>query len=253
MKNIKLIIEYKGTGYSGWQKQDDVDTIQENIENALEKLTGENTKLLASGRTDKGVHALGQVANFKTESIIPGNNYKYALQEYLPEDITIVDSKEVEIQFHSRFDAIGKIYRYKVYNGKLPRALYRNFYYHYSYDVDLEKIIEASKYLLGTHDFKSFMGRKCSAKNTVRTIKNISVEKNGDIIEFAIEGNSFLRYMVRIIVGTLLQIGAGKIQIDDLSNIIDGKRRKYAGITAPAHGLYLERVFYSEKHLDIDS
>lgn len=253
MKNIKLIVEYEGTAYSGWQKQNDVDTIEENVEKAIEKLTGEKTKLIASGRTDKGVHALGQVVNFKTQSIVPGENYKLALQEHLPDDITIVDSKEVDIRFHSRFDAKGKVYRYKVYNGKRPRALYRNFYYHYSYDIDLSKIREASKHLLGTHDFKSFMGRKCSAKSTVRTIKDISIEKEGDIVEFVIEGNSFLRYMVRIIVGTLLQIGTGKIQIEDISNIVDGRKRKYAGITAPAHGLYLEKVFYAEKHLDIDN
>lgn len=244
MKNIKLIIEYKGTAYSGWQKQNDVDTIQENIENALEKLTGEDIKLIASGRTDKGVHAIGQVANFKTNSIIPGENYKLALQEYLPDDISIVDSQEVDLVFHSRFDAIGKVYRYRVYNGKLPRALYREFYYHYSYSLDLDKIIQASYYLIGTHDFKSFMARDCSATNTIRTINSILVEQNGDIIEFTINGHSFLRYMVRIVVGTLLQIGAGKINIEELSDIIEGKRRAYAGITAPAHGLYLEKVFY---------
>ncbi len=253
MKNIKLIIEYEGTAYSGWQRQDDVDTIQENVENAVYRLIGEDIKLIASGRTDKGVHALGQVANFRTGSIIPGENYKLALQEHLPDDITIVDSQEVDIRFHSRFDARGKIYRYKVYNGKLPRALYRNLYYHYSYDVDLEKIMRASKYLIGTHDFKSFMAKRCFAKSTIRTITDISVEKNGDFIEFVIQGNSFLRYMIRIIVGTLLQVGVGKIQIEELSGIIDGKKRRYAGITAPAHGLYLEKVFYSEKYLDNDN
>lgn len=244
MKNIKLIIEYEGTAYSGWQKQDDVDTIQENIERALKKLTRENIKLIGSGRTDKGVHALGQVANFKTRSIIPGENYKYALQEFLPSDISIVDSKEVDIRFHSRFDAIGKKYRYKIYNGKLPKALYRNFYYHYSYDIDLEKTIKASKCLIGSHDFKSFMAKKCSAYNTVRTITDISIDRNGDFIEFEIQGNSFLRYMIRIMVGTLLQIGAGKIEIEELESIIAGRRRAYAGITAPPQGLYLEKVFY---------
>lgn len=250
MKNIKLLIEYRGTDYSGWQRQDNVVTIQETMEEALGKLTGEDIKLIASGRTDKGVHAIGQVANFKTKSIIPGENYKLALQEYLPDDISISESEEVDLVFHSRFDAIGKIYRYKVYNGKLPRALYKDFYYHYSYDLDLEKIIEASNYLIGTHDFKSFMGRDCSARNTIRTINSISVESHGDIIEFIVNGHSFLRFMVRILVGTLLQIGAGKIGIEELSDIIDGKRREYAGITAPAHGLYLEKVFYREKYLD---
>ncbi len=250
MKNIKLIIEYRGTAYWGWQRQNDVMTVQESLENAISKLTGEDIKLIASGRTDKGVHAIGQVANFKTESSIPGRNYKFALQEYLPDDISIVDSEEVDIFFHSRFDAIGKVYRYRVYTAKLPRALYREFYYHYSYDLDLEKIRQASNCLIGSHDFKSFMGRDCSAKSTIRTINSIAVERDGDIIEFVINGQSFLRYMVRILVGTMLQVGSGKIHIDDLKRIIDGRKREYAGITSPAHGLYLEKVFYREKHLD---
>lgn len=245
MKNIKLIIEYEGTNYSGWQRQEDVKTIQETIENALEELTKEKVKLMASGRTDKGVHALGQVANFNTKCTIPGEKYKYALQEFLPDDITIVESNEVDSKFHSRFDAKRKIYRYKVYNGELPRALYRNFFYHYSYDLDIDKIVKASKYLLGTHDFKAFMGRKCTAKSTTRTIYNISVEKSEDFIEFVVEGNSFLRYMIRIIVGTLLEVGIDKIPLDNIPKILQGEKREAAGITAPSHGLYLEKVFYS--------
>ncbi len=245
MKNIKLKLQYEGTNYAGWQRQNDVNTVQENIETALEKLTGEDIKLIASGRTDKGVHAIEQVANFKTRSPIPGEKYKIAVNAFLPDDISILDSEEVGMRFHSRFDAKGKVYKYKVYNGKRPRALYRNFYYHYPYDIDLEKIIEASKYFLGTHDFKSFMARDCSATNTRRTIDTINVKKIDECIEFEIRGNSFLRYMIRIMVGTLLEIGAGKIEIEDLTGIIEGKKRKYAGITAAAHGLYLEKVFYN--------
>ena len=244
MKNIKLKLQYEGTNYSGWQRQDDVDTIQENIEKALKSLTGEEVKLVASGRTDKGVHAIEQVANFKTRSPIPGDKYKIAIKSFLPDDISVLDSEEVGMRFHSRFDAKAKIYRYKVHNGKLPRALYRNFYYHYHYDIDLEKVIQASKYFLGTHDFKSFMAKKCSATNTRRTINEISIERKDEFIEFEIKGVSFLRYMIRIMVGTLLQIGAGKIDIEDLNSIMNGKKREYAGITAPAHGLYLEKVFY---------
>ena len=130
MKNIKLIIEYEGTNYSGWQIQENAITIQGKIEEALEKLLGEKVKLIGSGRSDGKVHALGQVANFLTSSNIPGDRYKYALKQLLPEDITIIDSEEVDINFHSRFDAIKKRYKYLVYNGKMPRALYRNFTYH---------------------------------------------------------------------------------------------------------------------------
>ncbi len=244
MKNIKLVIEYEGTNYSGWQRQENFITIQQTIEDAIESFIGENVSLLASGRTDKGVHALGQVANFKTSSSVPGSRYKYALKEYLPEDITIVDSEEVDLSFHSRFDAKRKIYRYKVYNSELPRALYRNFYYHFSYKVDIDKMIQASKYLLGTHDFRSFMGRKCSATSTTRHIYSISIERKLDFIEFTVDGNSFLRNMVRIIVGTLLQVGIGRFTVSDISDIMNSKKRENAGITAPAQGLYLEKVFY---------
>lgn len=244
MKNIKLVIEYEGTNYSGWQRQENFTTIQQTIEDAIKVFISEDVSLLASGRTDKGVHALGQVANFRTNCTVPGGRYKYALKEYLPEDITIVDSKEVDLNFHSRFDAKKKIYRYKVYNSELPRALYRNFSYHFSYNVDIDKMIEASKCLLGVHDFKAFMGKRCSAKSTIRTIHNISIYRNQEFIEFVIEGNSFLRNMIRIIVGTLLQVGSGRIEINDISDIMSSKKRENAGITAPPQGLYLEKVFY---------
>lgn len=253
MKNIKFTIEYEGTNYCGWQRQDNVDTIQERIETVLEKLTGEEIKLIGSGRTDKGVHALGQVANFRTKSNIPALNYRLAMQEFLPPDITIVDSREVNYKFHSRFDARSKIYKYRVYNGKYPRALLRNFYYHYYHDLDFYKIVEASKAFIGTHDFRSFMGRKSSAYSTIRTVKDIKIERDGDFIVFEIHGISFLKHMIRIMIGTLLQIGSGKIEKKDIISIMEGRGRSLAGITAPAHGLYLEKVFYDQKHLDFDS
>ncbi|NLY85068.1 MAG: tRNA pseudouridine(38-40) synthase TruA [Tissierellia bacterium] len=247
MKNIKLIIEYEGTNYSGWQIQENAITIQGKIEEALEKLLGEKVKLIGSGRTDGKVHALGQVANFLTSSNIPGDRYKYALKQLLPEDITIIDSEEVDINFHSRFDAIKKRYKYLVYNGKMPRALYRNFTYHLPYEVDIEKMIEASKYFCGTHDFAAFMAANSDVNSTIRTIYDISIIRKKDLIQFTVEGNSFLRHMVRIIVGTLLYVGLGKIQVKAIPEIIrDGKREK-AGPTVPPQGLYLEKVFYPQK------
>lgn len=244
MKNIKLTIEYEGTNYSGWQIQENAITIQEKIEEALEKLIGDKVKLIGSGRTDGRVHALGQVANFLTNSNIPGDRYKYALKQLLPEDITIIDSEEVDINFHARFDAIKKRYKYLIYNGEMPRALYRNFSYHVPYDIDIKKMIEASKYFYGTHDFAAFMATNSDVNTTVRTIYNISIVKKEDLIEITIEGNSFLRNMVRIIVGTLLFVGLGKIEVADIPQIIKEGKREKAGPTAPPQGLYLEKVFY---------
>lgn len=245
MKNIKLIIEYEGTNYSGWQKQNDVKTIQGEIEKAIERTIGEKVNLIGSGRTDKKVHALGQVANFKTNARMPGERYKHALKEYLPEDITIINSEEVSLDFHSRFDARKKVYKYIVYNGKLPRALYKRFSYFCHYDIDLQAMQIASKHLIGTHDFESFKPTESVVHTSVRTIYDIDIVRKGDIIEFTIEGKSFLHNMVRIIVGTLISIGIGKIAKEELPSIMKAKKREKSGPTAPAQGLYLKEVFYN--------
>lgn len=245
MRNIKLTIEYEGTNYSGWQIQENAITIQEKLEEALEKITGEKVKLVGSGRTDAKVHALGQVANFLTKSSIPGEKYKYALKFLLPEDITIVDSQEVDLDFHARFDATKKTYKYLVYNGELPRAIYRNFSYHVPYPIDIDKMLYASRYFIGTHDFATFMAANSEVNSTIRTIYDITIVRKNELIEFTIEGNSFLRNMVRIIVGTLLYVGFGKIDKEQISKIILDKKREGAGPTVPPQGLFLEKVFYS--------
>lgn len=244
MKNIKLIIEYDGTNYSGWQIQNNAITIQGILQEAIKDLTKEEIKLIGSGRTDGRVHAIGQVANFVTNSSIPGQKYKYALKSLLPDDITIMGSEEVDINFHSRFDAIGKRYKYLVYNEELPRALYRNYTCHVPYEIDLNEMILASKEFIGTYDFQAFMATNSEVNSTIRTINNIEIEKKDDLIEFIIEGNSFLRNMVRIIVGTLLYVGLGKIKKEDVKKIILDGKRENAGPTAPPQGLYLEKVFY---------
>lgn len=245
MRNIKLTIEYEGTNYSGWQIQENAITIQEKLEEALEKITGEKVKLVGSGRTDAKVHALGQVANFLTKSSIPGEKYKFALKFLLPEDITIVDSQEVDLDFHARFDATKKTYKYLVYNGELPRAIYRNFSYHVPYPIDIDKMLYASRYFIGTHDFATFMAANSEVNSTIRTIYDITIVRKNELIEFTIEGNSFLRNMVRIIVGTLLYVGFGKIDKEQISKIILDKKREGAGPTVPPQGLFLEKVFYS--------
>lgn len=246
MKNIKLTIEYEGTNYSGWQIQNNAITIQGILQEAIENLTKEKINLIGSGRTDAKVHALGQVANFKTSSNIPGERYKYALKYLLPDDITIMDSEEVDLSFHSRFDAIKKTYKYIVYNGELPRAIYRNFTYHVEHKLDIDNMIKGSKSFIGTYDFQAFKATNSEVNSTIRTIYDIKIEKNQDLIYFTIEGNSFLRNMVRIIVGTLINVGLGKIDESMIKQVILGKKREEAGPTAPPQGLFLEKVFYKE-------
>lgn len=249
MRNIKLTIEYEGTNYLGWQIQNDLPTVQGELKKAIEIATGEEIQLIGSGRTDKKVHALGQVANFKTRANIPGENYKHLMDFLLPKDISIIDSKEVDLKFHSRFDAIKKRYKYIIYNGKLPRALYRNFSYHVPYKLNMEDMVEASKYFIGTHDFQAFKVMRGKEINTIRTINHIEIKENSDLIELTIEGNSFLHNMVRIIVGTLIYVGGGKINKDDIPKIIQDGKRKYAGVTAPPQGLFLEKVYYPKNIL----
>lgn len=251
MKNIKLIVEYEGTNYLGWQIQQGLPTVQGELKKAIEIATGEEIELIGSGRTDKKVHALGQVANFHTRSNIPGEKYKLLMEFLLPEDISIVESEEVDLNFHSRFDANRKKYKYIVYNGKLPRAIYRNFSYHVSANLNIDYMIEASKHFIGTHDFNAFKVSKGKKINTNRTINYINIEENGDLIEFTIEGNSFLHNMVRIIVGTLIYVGKGRINKDHIPKIIMDKEREKAGVTAPPQGLFLEKVYYDKKHIDI--
>ncbi|MDD2447264.1 MAG: tRNA pseudouridine(38-40) synthase TruA [Tissierellia bacterium] len=244
MKNVKLTIEYEGTNYSGWQNQENAITIQQVIEKAIYDTSKEHTRLIGSGRTDKGVHALGLVANFFTNCTIPGEKFKFVLNNVLPVDITIIESEEVSLDFHARYSALKKRYVYKIYNDKKYRPLFRNYSYHYKHDLDIEKMKEASKYLLGTHDFCSFMGRKTNVYTTIRTIYSIDIEKDDNFIIMTFEGDSFLKNMVRIIVGTLINAGNKKMQVEEMQEILDGKDRRLAGRTAPPQGLYLEKVFY---------
>ena len=246
MRNIKLIIEYDGTNYCGWQTQQNGPSIQEEIENALGKLTGEIIRIHGSGRTDAGVHARGQVANFKTGSTIPGDKFSCALNNLLPSDIVIKDSIEVSSDFHARFCAVGKKYSYLIFNSRFPSALLRNYAYHINYceRLDIDRIEKATKAFIGTHDFSGFMAAGSKVADAVRTIYDISVEKEKNLICINYKGNGFLYNMVRIITGTLLYTGIGKIDPDDINDIIISKDRKRAGITAPACGLYLEEVYY---------
>lgn len=243
MRNLKLTIQYDGTKYCGWQKQPNSSGIQGTIEYAIYEITKEKVNIIGSGRTDAGVHALGQVANLKTNSNIPAARIPDALNAKLPKDISIIDCQEVSDDFHSRYSATGKIYRYLIYNKPYRSPLYKDISYHVRYDLDIEKMRVEAQSLLGTHEFKGFMSSGSSVKDTVRTIHNISIEYSGDLIVLEVEGNGFLYNMVRIIVGTLVDIGRGRID-KPLEEIIASQDRGEAGHTAPAHGLFLKKVHY---------
>lgn len=243
MRNLKLTIQYDGTKYCGWQKQPNSSGIQGTIEYAIYEITKEKVNIIGSGRTDAGVHALGQVANFKTNSNIPAARIPDALNAKLPKDISIIDCQEVSDDFHSRYSATGKIYRYLIYNKPYRSPLYKDISYHVRYDLDIEEMRVEAQSLLGTHEFKGFMSSGSSVKDTVRTIHNISIEESGDLIALEVEGNGFLYNMVRIIVGTLVDIGRGRID-KPLEEIIASQDRGEAGHTAPAHGLFLKKVHY---------
>ena len=244
MRNIKLTIEYDGKDFNGWQKQPNKLNIQGTIEKAIESLVGHEVELTASGRTDAGVHALKQVANFKTNSNIPIEKMAIAINSKLKKSIIIKDAEEVEEWFHSRLNCKRKTYRYVINNSKYGTAIYRNLECHIPYKLDVEKMQKAAKYFEGEHDFKAFKASGTSSKNSVRTIYKANVYKDKDKILIELTGSGFLYNMVRIISGTLVEVGLGKIEPKDIPEIIKSQERKKAGKTLKAHGLYLVNVEY---------
>lgn len=270
MRNIKLTIEYDGTNYAGWQRQKNTRrTIQETIEKALVKLFRQKINLIASGRTDAGVHAVAQIANFYARSKIPAKNIPRALNSFLPSDISIKEAKDRPGDFHSRFSAKSKTYRYLVLNQDCPSALSRNYAYYVPYKLDINKMRRASRSFLGRRDFSAFCASGSSAKDTVRTIKKISIKRGFNytlsppdrsragairypLICIEITADGFLYNMARSIVGTLIEIARGKIEPAVIRKILSAKQKKIAGLpdriragpTAPASGLYLVKVTY---------
>lgn len=244
MRNIKLTIEYDGKCYNGWQKQPDKLNIQGEIEKAIYNITQEKVDLIGSGRTDAGVHALGQVANFKTNSALPIEKLALAINSQLKSSIIIKKAEEVDERFHSRYTAKQKTYRYIINNSKTGTAIYRNLEYCFPVKLNVEKMVEAAKYFEGEHDFKAFKSSGTSGKNSVRTIYKAEVRQDGERIIIELTGNGFLYNMVRIISGTLLDVGLGKIEPNEIPDIIEKKDRTKAGKTLPAHGLYLVKVQY---------
>ena len=247
MRNIKLVIEYDGKEFNGWQKQPNKLNIQGTIEKAIETITKEKVEVIASGRTDAGVHALGQVANFKTNSNIPIDKFAIAINSNLKKSIIIKSAEEVDERFHSRLSCKKKTYRYIINNSKYGTAIYRNLETCIKEKLDIEKMKEAIKYFEGEHDFKAFKASGASSKSSVRTIYKAEViEKENDRIYIELTGNGFLYNMVRIIVGTLVEVGIGKIKPEDIKKIIESKDRKNAGKTLPPQGLYLLKVDYGD-------
>ena len=245
MRNIKLTIEYDGKEYQGWQKQTNKLNIQGNIEQAIKIITGEDVELNASGRTDAGVHAWGQVANFKTNSNIPIEKFAIAINSNLKKSIRIISAEEVDERFHSRLSCKRKTYRYIINNSEFSSAIYRNLETHIPQKLNIEDMKKAITYFVGEHDFKAFKASGTSSKNSVRTIYDAKIyEMPNNRIYIELTGNGFLYNMVRIIVGTLVEVGLGNIKPEKVKEIIDSKDRKMAGKTLPPNGLYLLKVEY---------
>jgi len=244
MRNIKMTIAYEGTNYFGWQKQNDRITIEEEIEKVLSKILKESVDIKGSGRTDAGVHAYGQVANFKTTKRIGLEELKRACNTILPRDISIIDVQEVDELFDSRKSAKIKHYRYIVNNSEVHDALNKDRKYQHKYKVDIEVMKKAANDILGEHDFTAFRASGSSSKNVIQTIYKVDIVKEGANIIIDIEGTGFLYNMVRIIVGTLLEIGSSKLKEDTIKDMLAKKDRKLGGKTVPAVGLYLVEVIY---------
>lgn len=248
MLNIKLTIEYEGTQYYGWQRQKGFLSIQEILEGKISQITQEKVTLIGSGRTDAGVHALGQVANFKTNSTIPWIKLPLILNHLLPLDIRIRKAERVDDSFHARYSAVSKIYHYYILNyyknDYNPPLFLRNYVYCLYGKIDLEKVKKAITFLHGEHDFSSFACSGTNIKNKVRTIKELTVNKKGNIICFYFQANAFLYKMVRTIVGTLLEVGHSKIDYLEVKKILEARDRKMAGKVVPAKGLFLMQVKY---------
>jgi tRNA pseudouridine38-40 synthase len=241
-RNIKLVLEYDGTHFHGWQFQINGISIQQILEGVIGKVVAHPVKLIAAGRTDTGVHAKGQVVNFHTESKIPLNNLIRGINSMVATDIVILSAEDMPEKFNARRDATLRWYRYRILNRHLPSVFESRYSYHYRVHLDIEKMKLAGNYLLGKHDFSAFNASLELTQNPVRTIKEFSIESEEDILNIDIKANGFFHHMVRTIVGTLIEIGRGKMKYQNMERIIQSKNRKLAGPNVPPHGLFLMGV-----------
>ena len=250
MRKIKLVIEYDGYKYHGWQVQPNGLTIQEVLESKLQKIVKKKTVVHGAGRTDAKVHAEGQTAHFLTSSRMTDEEFQKALNSVLPKDIVIKEVEEVDSSFHAQKSALRRIYRYTILNRDHPSALERRYSWFQPHPLDLTAMRRARKYLLGKHDFSAFRASGCEAKSPVRELYRIDIKKKGNFIQLIFEGNGFVKYMVRNVVGTIVQVGKGYMAASQVGEILALRNRRKAGPTAPAYGLCLVKVIYNDSPED---
>lgn len=250
MRRVKIAVAYDGTNYCGWQLQPNGVTIEEILNREISRLTGEEIHMIGASRTDSGVHALGNVAVFDTGSRIPPERMAYAINQRMPEDIVIVHSEEVPLNWHPRYQReITKTYEYHIYNSEMPNPLKRRYSAFVSFPMDIEKMREGAGYLVGEHDFASFCNVKTNVSDTVRTVYEIRITAEGPNLTIRVRGNGFLYNMVRIIAGTLIRVGRGFYTPERIKDILDAKERTADGVTAPPNGLVLVRIEYGKSNL----
>jgi tRNA pseudouridine38-40 synthase len=246
--NIRFRVTYDGTRYEGWQKQVRTrETIQGKLETAIEKVTGETVQVLGAGRTDAGVHSRGQTANARFKKHVDLTRFEDEVNQQLPSDIGIEDVREVPDNFHSRFSAVNKTYVYRIRTSSHKQVFLRRFIWQYGKPLDVKAMGKAAELLTGSHDFKSFTSNKKTKKSTVRRIDSITLEEKDGVLSIAFTGDGFLTGMVRILTGTLVEVGEGKKKVEDMPGILESRDRSAAGFTAPPEGLTLEKVQYEEE------
>lgn len=246
MPNYLLQLSFDGTNYHGWQLQDSDRTVQGELEHAIAQVFPSAGRVAGCSRTDAGVHAKTFICNFHTDKEMDLLKLRAALNFYLPEDIVVQSCRTVPDDFHARFSCVGKEYIYQIWNGRVRNPFLNKQALHINYPLDETSMDQAAKYFVGEHDFSAFCASGSSAHTTIRTVTDAAVRREGDLVTFRVSANGFLYNMVRIMTGTLIYVANGKISIEDLPDIIDGGLRKQAGYTVPAHGLYLNRIFYEE-------
>ena len=246
MKNYKITIQYDGTRYRGWQVQNSTDmTIQGKLQSVLSEMTGQFVEVIGSGRTDAGVHAYGQVANFHIPEGYSSQEILEYLNHYLPMDIAVIDIEEVDERFHARFHAVEKTYMYRIHRSMIPNVFERKFMYTYTEALDVSEMRKAAQILIGTHDYMAFCGNKKMKKSTVRTVRAINIEETENELRISYTGDGFLQNMIRIMTGTLIEVGNGTKSCADIVKILEGRERQLAGYTVPPEGLCLVNVSYN--------
>ncbi len=252
-RNLLVRCSYCGAAYHGFQIQKNGDTVAARLMDAIFRVTGEDSPTIGCSRTDAGVHAREYFFNFHTDTKIPAGRLPAALNAHLPYDIAVTRCREVPEDFHARYHAVGKEYCYLIHNSPVRDPFFEHLKYHYRCPLDEKLLDRAAKGFVGAHDFSAFCSAGSSVKDTVRTITDAGVRRDGDLVVFTVRGTGFLYNMVRIMVGTLLAVAEGKLTVREIPEIIESRDRSRAGVTAPAHGLYLNRVFYTQEEFEIPS